>query len=419
MRPALEAKGRLEPYALQRNAIPAVADMQLRGLGFDIAEHARQAHVWAVELADARRAYLDMTGNPAPSKPDEVRSWLATVAGERLTNWPRTSTGELSIERRHLKRLALSDEPTVRPVLSILAHEKLLSTFGPKLRQFVNPITGRIHCSYNIAASKAGRFTVSKPNLQQLPSTKAPDFKAAVVASPGCVLVGGDWSQIEMRAAAWISGDPALTAVYEEQRDLHTETAALIAGVPVNEVTAAQRQGAKAVNFGSIYGVGPRALAASAFDTYGVDMTLAEAKGALDRFFAAYRTLKRWMYNHADLCQRQGFVRIGAGRIVEAAWEPAGHLSFPQCCNLPVQGAAADAMLRAIPLVFRRLRGINGGMVACVHDELLLEVAEADAETARGILEASMIEAFEATFPGAPLNKVVEVKVGKTWKEVK
>jgi DNA polymerase I len=96
-----------------------------------------------------------------------------------------------------------------------------------------------------------------------------------------------------------------------------------------------------------------------------------------------------------------------------------GNLSFPLCCNLPVQGAAADAMLRAIAMVFRRLRGIRGGLVASVHDELLLEVAEDDAERARVILEETMVEAFELTFPDAPTNKVVEVQVGRTWKDVK
>jgi DNA polymerase I-like protein with 3'-5' exonuclease and polymerase domains len=420
LRPALAERGRrFEAYELQRDAIPAIADMQLRGLGFDPQVHAHQAEAWARELAEARRDYLAMAGKPAPSKPDEVRAWLSSVAGERLATWPRTATGELSIERKHLKRLALSDEPTVKPVLAILAKEKLLSTFGLKLQQFINPITRRLHAHYNLAGTKSGRFSCSAPNLQQLPSAKAPEFKNAIIAAPGHVLVGGDWSQIEMRAAAWISQDPALTAVYEQERDLHIETAAVIAGVSPAEVTPAQRQGAKAVNFGSIYGIGARTLAENAFDTYGIDMTEADAGAALDRFFLAYHVLKRWRHHHANQCQLRGYVEIGCGRAVEAKWEKDGRLSFPQCCNLPVQGAAADAMLRALALVFQRLGGIDGGLVACVHDELLLEVVEADAEAARAILQETMVEAFATTFPGAPLAKVVEVKVGRTWKDVK
>ena len=134
------------------------------------------------------------------------------------------------------------------------------------------------------------------------------------------------------------------------------------------------------MNFGSIYGVGPRTLAENAFDSYGIDMTEREGREALDRFFARYSVLKRWMHQHANICQVRGYVEIGVGRVVEAQWEPGGKLSFQQCCNLPVQGAAADAMLRAIAMVFRRLRGIKGGLVASVHDELLLEVAEDDAD---------------------------------------
>ena len=301
----------------------------------------------------------------------------------------------------------------------MLTMQQLISTFGPKLAEFINPITGRIHASYNIAGAKSGRFTSSRPNLQQLPSTKAPDFRKAIVAAPGHVLVGGDWSQIELRAAAWISGDPNLTAVFREGRDLHDETAAAISGVPVDQVSKAQRAAAKAVNFGSIYGIGPRSLAENAFDAYGIEMAEQEARGALERFFQRYPVLQRWMRQHADMCQARGYVEIGMGRVVEAKWEEGGKLTFQQCCNLPVQGAAADAMLRVIALVFKRLRGIRGGLVASVHDELLLEVHEDDAEKAQQILGETMIEAFEATFPGAPTQKLVDLHIGRTWKDVK
>jgi DNA polymerase-1 len=206
--------------------------------------------------------------------------------------------------------------------------------------------------------------------------------------------------------------------VYAEGRDLHVETAAQVSGVPADAVSPAQRQAAKPVNFGAVYGIGPAALRADAFANYGVELSEAEAAHALDRFFATYTQLAHWRNINADLSQARGYVKIGAGRVVEAAWERSGRLSFPQCCNLPIQGICADAMLRALALVFRRLRGVNGGLVASVHDELLLEIAEADAEAARAILAETMTEAFATTFPGAPLAKVVEVKVGRTWNEV-
>lgn len=416
----LERKGRAEAYELQRRAIPAVADMQLRGVAIDREEHRRQVDTWASELAAARRRYLDITGNPPPSKPAEIRAWLARVLSpEQLAQWPRTITGELSIAGIYLKRLASID--SAKPVLEIIAREKLLQNFGARLAAFINPATGRIHCDYNLAASKAGRFSASMPNLQQMPNSRAPDFKQCIVAAPGNVLVGCDWSQVELRAAAWIAKDRALTRVYADGRDLHAETAARISGVPVEAVTPARRQAAKPVNFGAIYGIGPKSLRDDAFANYGIEMSEREAKHALDRFATAYPQLWRWRHEHADLCQRRGYVVIGCGRVVEAAWERSGQLSFPQCCNLPIQGQCADAMLRAITLVHARLKRarINGGLIACVHDELLLEVAEADAAAAGAILEEAMLEAFCVTFPGAPTAGIAKVASGRSWGDVK
>ena len=106
--------------------------------------HADQVNVWSRELAAARRHYLELTGKPPPTTPAEIRAWLSAIAGESLATWPRTATGELSTERKHLKRLAITDIPTAKPVLSMLAMQKLISTFGPKLTEFINPITGQI-----------------------------------------------------------------------------------------------------------------------------------------------------------------------------------------------------------------------------------------------------------------------------------
>jgi DNA polymerase I-like protein with 3'-5' exonuclease and polymerase domains len=416
----LQAKDRGNAYELQRGAVAAVADMELRGLTLDTAAHAEEVDAWSRELAEARRRYYKATSESPPSTPNEVRGWLSAVLdNDALACWPRTESGLLSIEGRHLKRL--TSIASARPVLSILAHEKLLANFGPKLGAMRNPATGRLHAHYNIAGSKSGRFTCNNPNLQQLPSARAPEFRRCIVAAPGKLLVGCDWNQIEMRAAAWISGDAVLTVVYEEERDLHRENAALIAGVPLEDVTPAMRQAAKPVSFGSIYGIGPRSLAEDAFASYGVEITEAEAKRSLDAFFQRFATLAGWRQEHYERCQSLGYVRIGAGRVVEAAWEPEGRLSFPQCCNLPVQGICADAMLRALTLVHRRFiaAGIRGGLVASVHDELLVEVVEADAEVARDLLQRAMLDAFAETFPGAPTAGVASARSGRTWGDLR
>lgn len=150
-------------------------------------------------------------------------------------------------------------------------------------------------------------------------------------------------------------------------------------------------------------------------------MTIPEADRALKAFFAFFYGYDAWRWDHYHLCQRRGYVLIEAGRVVEARWEPGRQLSFPQCCNLTIQGAAANAMLRAIALLYARLKAsaIRGGMVATIHDELLLEVHEDDAEAARALLEETMIEAFELTYPGAPTVNLVETKIGRSWADVK
>jgi len=417
----LHRTGRDQVYALQRSVITAVADMQLRGLGFDRGEHRRQVEVWSRELAEARREYLELTGRAPPTKPAEVREWITrSLPKEQLELWRRTAkSGELSTETAQLKRLVHIE--SARPVLTLLAKAKLLSTFGPKLIEYVSPVTGRIHCSYQIAGSKAGRFTATKPNLQQLPAARAPEFKRCITAAPGNVLVGADWAMIEMRVAGWLSGDCRLTGLFEDGRDIHLETAAMIARIPIEEVTPAQRQAAKPVNYGSIYGIQAAGLVENAFAEYGITLTIEEAQRALDRFFSTYRQFNDWRWQNWHKCKNRGYVEIGCGRVVEAAWEERGKLRFTQCCNLPIQGIAADAMLRAICLVHARLRaeGVRGGIVASVHDELLIEADASDAALAHEVLERAMTDAFVTTFPGAPTTNLVDVKVGQTWGDVK
>ena len=355
----LRAKKRGAAYELQRGAIPAVAEMELRGIGIDREAHAATTRRWAEELAEARHSYQDLTGEAPPSKPADVQAWIEReLAGDpdRLARWPRTSTGLLSTQTAHLRRLA--DIDSARPILAIKAKEQLLQNFGAKLIGRISPITGRLHAHYNIAGTKSGRFSANNPNLQQLPGPRAPEFKHCIVADPGNLLVGCDYNQIEMRAAAWLYGDRALTAVYAERRDLHAETAAHIVGTSPDRVTPAQRQAAKPVNFGAIFGQGAAGLREYAFANYGVEMTLQEGQNSLDRFFDTYRQLKGGLRRNYDICKARGYIEIGCGRVVEIEWETdvGGQLLYTRCCNLPIQGICADAILRAITLTYYRLK---------------------------------------------------------------
>jgi DNA polymerase-1 len=185
-------------------------------------------------------------------------------------------------------------------------------------------------------------------------------------------------------------------------------------------MTDDQRLGAKPVNFGAIYGMGPLTLVQYAFATYGVILSLAQAAQYLDRFFATYPGLKEYLKEHAKLCQCRGYIEIGVGRVLEDRWEEFG-ISYQQCCNIPVQGIAADCMLRALILVYHALEqaGIPGKIIASIHDEIIIEVPEFDAEEARDLLQQCMIEAFVKTFPHAPNDGVATAKIGQTWADLK
>jgi DNA polymerase-1 len=234
------------------------------------------------------------------------------------------------------------------------------------------------------------------------------------------MLIGADYSQMELRAVAEISGDTALRRIYADGLDLHQLTAAAMASVDPTAVTAEQRNRAKPVNFGSIYGMGAAGLAAAAWNGYRVEMTLREAEEALRAFFRNYPTLKRWMGRHADRCQQHRRIVIGAGRVFENAWEPKG-IRYTQCCNLPIQGACADVMMRAVAGVYRRLHGDGHGavMVAMIHDELILETGNQGSDAVATLLAEEMTTAFAATFPDAPLGGLVDVKTGSSWSSLK
>jgi DNA polymerase-1 len=411
---------RWRAYELQRDAAPAVAAMQNTGLLVDRAEHAKQVAAWSRALAEARHAFLDATGKVPPTADNEVRTWLESeLSPGELANWPRTKDGHLSIEHSILIRAA--DVPHARLIFAIRHHQTLLQNFGESWRHYINPVTGRIHGNFRIASAGPGRFAASAPNLQQLPIRRNPCFRRCVVAPPGHLLVACDWSMIELRALAWIYRDDALMADLAEH-DIHARTAARVHGIPIEAVTKSQRDAAKPVNYGAVYGITAAGLRQNVYADFGVKMTSAEAQHALDQFAKAYSRAWTGRERNAEACWKQGYIVIPtSGRILRREWLYDRRLSFQRCANTPVQGAAADAMLRAVAQMHTCLTEgrLRSALIGTVHDELLVECPESEAETVRVLLEDVMIDAFAATFPGAPTKGVAEGVIGPNWAEAK
>jgi DNA polymerase I len=431
--PALGAQ--VGAYEIQITAVPAAARMQRRGIRLD-----RDAHAGFIEAKRAQRvetcaAYkaacvdmglLDLAAK-LPAKPSEKQAVLeAILSSDEIASWKRTEkSGALSTARNELKRVAFL-YPPIRELVALSKIDKILSAFGPTLTTMVSPVTGRIHANYRIAATASGRATCSYPNLQQAP--RDPDFRALFRAAEGRKLVGGDFSGMELRAMAAISGDRAMTEAFRAGKDLHKITASRMLGKPEDAITKEDRQAAKAVNFGSIFGIGASGLVKTAWDQYDVVLTLEEAHRWVDAVDRAYPTLRPWRYDHYRKCQADGKIVIGKdakrgiGRFYPLSRLPKGaHNGYTRACNFPVQGSCADVSMLALEAIDRLLfeHEIDGGPVAWLHDEIILEVPETNAEQARELLEKAMVDAFAETFPGAPLNGLVDVRIGDNWAEVK
>ncbi len=194
---------------------------------------------------------------------------------------------------------------------------------------------------------------------------------------------------MELRAAAHISGDRRMTQAFMDGEDLHRLTASRVTGKPPEEISDEERRGAKAINFGSIYGIGARGLVKAAWRDYEMVIDAAEARTWLDAFAQAYPELADWRRRHANKCEREGRIVIGRdaargiGRVFPLSRLPAGWSAYTRACNLPVQGACADASMRALWAIDALLfeHGIEGGPVIWAHDEIIIEVSETDAET--------------------------------------
>jgi DNA polymerase-1 len=430
-------------YDIQVGAIPAVVRMQLRGILLDEeahaaliaalkAERARLTGVYAAACEEAGRS--DLRGAGVPDNAPAVEALLTgLLASPEQQAWPRTpKSGKLSTRWADLAAGATA-YPLLQALVDIGRIEKQLNTYGAGLAAQISPVTGRIHASYRVGGAISGRSTCSKPNLQNIPDTQPvaglPSFRTLFVARTGHVLVAADWATMEMRAAAFITGDAAMTRAFEAGKDLHALTARTMLGldeagwlgVPKNERDR-HRKHAKPVNFGRLYGQGAEGLVVSAREQYGLILDLATAKEWIRAFQEAYPDFTRWCPDFARACERNGCIPIGreGGRIHEIHWNPDGY-RYTQCLNLPIQGACADAFMLALTMIDATLfeAGIEGGPVAAPHDEIVLEVRQPDAARAADLLQKAMTAAFTATFPGAPLRNLVTVRIGRSWAETK
>jgi DNA polymerase-1 len=326
-----------------------------------------------------------------------------------------------------LKKTPGGQPSTAEPVLVDLAQDyelpekilayrslaKLKSTYADKLPLDINRETGRIHTSYHQAVTATGRLSSSDPNLQNIPIRNAEGrrIRQAFVAPPGNLVLAADYSQIELRIMAHLSGDVGLTQAFAENQDIHRATAAEVFGLAPDEVADEQRRSAKAINFGLIYGMSAFGLAKQ------LNISRGLAADYIDRYFDRYPGVLRYMEETKAVAAEQGFVETVFGRRlylpeINAKAVPRRQAAERTAINAPMQGTAADIIKLAMMAVQQWLpsSGLDARMIMQVHDELVFEVAEADvADLDRGVIQRMS----EAASLNVPL--VVDTGVGENW----
>ena len=300
-----------------------------------------------------------------------------------------------------------NQHPIVVSLFKYRQASKALSSFLHTIPKQINDSTNRLHPHYNQIGAWSGRMSCSGPNIQQIPRGKA--FRQCFTAPPGRRLVIADYSQIELRVIAQVSGDRRMIEAYKNGEDLHKLTAALVLQKKIDLITKQERQAAKAVNFGLVFGMGASGLKAYAQETYGVEMSLDDAEVFKNRFFAGYRGVEAW---HREIQQRRpGISRTLAGRKHTYSKESGMSGRY----NTPIQGTAADILKNALGMLYVVLKDTNTSIVAVVHDEIVLECDETKAEETAVLLKNTMEKAGARYMKDVPV--IAEASVAESWAE--
>ena len=399
---------------LQEMEIPlcsVLANMERRGVLVDKGALSRFGEMLTGRIADTQKAIYEQAGEEfnilSPKQ-------LGHILFEKLGLPPikKTKTG-YSTNAEVLEKLQYQ-HPIVSLVLEYRQLTKLNSTYVEGLSKVIAP-DGRIHTSFQNTVTATGRLSSTEPNLQNIPVRTAlgAEMRTMFVARPGWVLVDADYSQIELRLLAHMSGDEAMIQAFRDGVDIHTVTASQVFGVSPDRVTADMRRAAKAVNFGIVYGISPFSLSQD------IHVSVAQAKSYMEKYFAHYAGVRAYMDGVVEQGKSQGYVSTLYGRrrwLPELKSSNFNTRSFGErvALNMPIQGTAADIIKLAMIRVEHRLaqEGLQAQLVLQVHDELIVECPQAEADTVARLLTQEMEGVAQLAVP-----LTAEAKVGQTWAE--
>jgi DNA polymerase I len=419
LKPRLLREKRVSVYeTLERPLVPVIVRMEERGITVDRAALSRLSGEFAQKLAALESEIHTLAGvSFSPGSPKQLGEILFGKLG--LPGAKKTATGQWATGADVLEELSLQGHELPRKVLEWRQLAKLKSTYSDALPSHIHPRTQRVHTSFSLAATTTGRLSSSDPNLQNIPirTEEGRKIRAAFVAEPGHVLISADYSQIELRILAHIADVPQLKAAFSEGIDIHAMTASEIFHVPLVHMDPMVRRRAKAINFGIVYGISAFGLANQ------LGISREEAGAYIKSYFERFPGIRDYMEETKRLCREQGFVKTLFGRVChypairsQNASERAG--VERQAINAPIQGTAADIIRRAMIRMEEAVNtaGLRTAMLLQVHDELVFESPQDEAEQAvpviRRVMENAALPAITFSVP-----LLVEARAARNWEE--
>jgi DNA polymerase-1 len=352
-----------------------------------------------------QRSYINFlrTYGIDPFSPQKVSNWLINKLNIPL---PKTDKGSYSSQDKVLKRFI--DKQPIKELLEIRHTKKLLDKLK-ELKQYAKEqdnIVYKVHSDYRQIGAPTGRMSSSRPNLQNITY----ELKEVFTAPDGYLLIIADYSQIELRIASEYTNEQTMIKAFKEGKDLHKFTASLITGKNYEDITKEERKLAKAINFGLIYGISPKSLMEYAVNNYGIEISLKEAKQFYEKFFQVYTGFKSWHESIKKQLKKVHQITVSSllGRKMKAK-------RFTDAVNYPIQATGSDMLKMAVNFFYKTKKDLDAYIVNLVHDEIIVEVKEEQAEQAKKILEESMLKAGKILLKKVPIE--YEVIIAKSWSE--
>ena len=415
--PLVEEQGLLSLYFdVEEPMINVLADMELTGVCIDSALLNNYAIELTARLAELEREVREEAGEPALNINSTRQLGEVLFAKMRITDKPKmTKTKQFCTDEEYLQGFA-HEHKIVRLVLEYRGVKKLLSTYIEALPQLVNRTTGRIHTSFNQAVTATGRLSSANPNLQNIPVREEQGRRireAFVPSDEEHLLLSADYSQVELRVMAHLSGDESLIEAFRNGEDIHSATAARLFGKGLDEVSGEERRRAKTANFGIIYGISVFGLSQR------LELPRAEAKAIIEGYFASYPKVKEYMDNAAISAREKGYVTTIFGRRrylndIDSRNAVARGLAERNAINAPIQGSAADIMKMAMVAIAHEFKaqGLKSKMILQVHDEVIIDMLRSEQQQVIEIVTRAMESAASLSVP-----LTTDYGIGRNWLE--